>query len=107
MGQVFLHYLHWLPDPAQPGRMMKRLPVTSVAFSDSTEAPQLRIADWAAGAVRQWATSSVTTEPDPFTERLEPLAKRWTAGGIWPDPDFRTTGGKPIGRPEEPDAPAQ
>ncbi|CAM5568785.1 DUF3800 domain-containing protein [Streptomyces aurantiogriseus] len=106
-GSVFLQYLHWLPDPARPGLMMERLPVTSVAFSDSTAAPQLQIADWAAGAVRQWATSLVTTKRDPFAERLEPFVKRWTAGGIWPDPDFFTTGRKPIGRPEEPDEPAR
>jgi hypothetical protein len=69
-GSVFLQYLHWLPDPARPGRMMERLPVTSVAFSDSTAAPQLQRADWAAGAVRQWATNLVTSKPDPFAERL-------------------------------------
>ncbi|USQ85995.1 hypothetical protein NFX46_21100 [Streptomyces phaeoluteigriseus] len=98
-GSVFLQYLNWLPDPAQPGRMMEHLPVTRVA-SDSTAAPQLQIADWAAGAVRQWATNLVTSKPAPFADRLEPFAKRWTAGGIWPDPDFFTTGKKPIGRPK-------
>ncbi|WP_159053421.1 DUF3800 domain-containing protein [Streptomyces regalis] len=102
-GSVFLQYLHWLPDPARPGRTMERLPVTGVTFSDSTTAPQLQIADWVAGAVRQWATSLVISKADPFAERLEPFAKRWSAGGIWPDSNFFTTGRTPIGRPDAPD----
>jgi hypothetical protein len=77
--------LHRLPDPARPGRMMPRLPLTEIAFSDSRAAPQLQIADWVAGAARQCATRKVTERADPFAERLDPLVEPWTVGGIWPD----------------------
>lgn len=77
--------MHELEDPARPGRMLERLPLTSIGFSDSSAVPQLQIADWVAGAVRQWAAQKATRLADPFAEELEDLAMMWCLGGIWPD----------------------
>ena len=77
--------LHELPDPARPGHLMPRLAITSITFSDSNAVPQLQIADWAAGATRQWATNLVTKLPDPFAEKLKTVVEPWLHGGIWPD----------------------
>ncbi|MFE6038771.1 DUF3800 domain-containing protein [Streptomyces sp. NPDC056452] len=77
--------VHELEDPARPGRLLERLPMTSIGFSDSSAVPQLQIADWVAGAVRQWAAQKVTELTDPFTEELEAVAMEWCVGGIWPD----------------------
>ncbi|MFD3874277.1 DUF3800 domain-containing protein [Streptomyces sp. NPDC058623] len=74
-----------LPDPARPGQRLGRLPLVDIRFSDSTAVAQLQIADWAAGAVRQYATSLVREEPDPFAEKLKDLVESWLLGGIWPD----------------------
>lgn len=77
--------VHELEDPARPGRLLERLPLTSIGFSDSSTVPQLQIADWVAGAVRQWAAQKATGLADPFAEELEVLAMTWCLGGIWPD----------------------
>ncbi|WP_413812750.1 DUF3800 domain-containing protein [Streptomyces sp. OE57] len=77
--------LHEVPDLARPGQMMASSSVTAITFSGSTTAPQLQIADWIAGAARQWASSLVTERPDPYAKRLEPIVAPWVAGGIWPD----------------------
>ncbi|MEU6160957.1 DUF3800 domain-containing protein [Streptomyces sp. NPDC047130] len=77
--------VHELEDPARPGQPLKPLPVASIGFSDSRSVPQLQIADWVAGAVRQWATQKVTLLSDPFAQDVEELAMTWCVGGIWPD----------------------
>ncbi|MGX1543113.1 DUF3800 domain-containing protein [Streptomyces adustus] len=77
--------VHELEDPARPGQPLARLPLTSIGFADSSTVPQLQIADWAAGAVRQWAAQKATGLADPFAEKLEALATTWCIGGIWPD----------------------
>lgn len=76
-----------LPDLHRPGQRLERLPATSIEFSDSSSVPQLQIADWVAGAVRQWATQKVTGQPDAFAEELDAVVMTWWLGGIWPDPD--------------------
>ena len=80
-----LQSVHELDDPTRPGHRFERLPVTRIEFSDSSTVAQLQIADWAAGAVRQWATQRATGLADPFAEKLEPVATAWLLGGIWPD----------------------
>jgi hypothetical protein len=77
--------LHKMPDPAHPGQMSPNLKIASVSFSDSKAAPQLQIADWVAGATRQWAASTATGKNDPFPVRLESVVKPWVLGAIWPD----------------------
>ncbi|MFJ3097918.1 DUF3800 domain-containing protein [Streptomyces hydrogenans] len=76
---------HELPDPARPGQNLPRLPLTGITFSDSTTAPELQLADWVAGAVRQWATRNTTGQDDPFADALEEIVQPWVLGGIWPD----------------------
>lgn len=76
---------HELPDPARPGQNLPRLPLTGISFSDSTSAPELQLADWVAGAVRQWATRNATGQEDPFADALEEIVQPWVLGGIWPD----------------------
>jgi hypothetical protein len=84
---VHLLTLDNLPDPVRPGHTMRGLPVTGITFSDSKTTPQLQLADWAAGAARQWATRQVTGHSDQFAERLSSLVRPWLAGAIWPDPN--------------------
>ncbi|MDV9189576.1 DUF3800 domain-containing protein [Streptomyces sp. SR27] len=76
---------HEMEDPARPGHRLERVPVTAIEFSDSSAVPQLQIADWVAGAVRQWAAQRVTGLPDPFAEELEAVVMSWLLGGIWPN----------------------
>ncbi|MCX5130017.1 DUF3800 domain-containing protein [Streptomyces sp. NBC_00347] len=49
-----LHTVHLFPDPARPGEFMNPL-MGAIEFADSKDHPQLQVADWAAGATRQWA----------------------------------------------------
>lgn len=77
--------VHELPDPTRPGQLMQSLPMTCITFSDSSAVPQLQIADWAAGAVRQRTTHLATGLPDPFAQKLETVVEPWLSGAIWPD----------------------
>ncbi|AWL87180.1 DUF3800 domain-containing protein [Streptomyces globisporus] len=77
--------MHEVEDPARPGQLLERLPMTSFGFADSSTVPQLQIADWVAGAMRQWATQKATRLADPFAEDLGDLSMKWLLGGIWPD----------------------
>src|SRR6266545_414227 len=47
--------MHRLRDPAAPDRTMARFGARVVEFADSAWIPQLQLADWVAGATRQWA----------------------------------------------------
>jgi hypothetical protein len=75
------------PDPTRPGRLMSSLPAVKIEFSDSKEVPQLQLADWVAGAGRQWATELVWKKGDRFVGHLRPIVEKWLIGGLWPDPD--------------------
>jgi hypothetical protein len=94
-----LENLHQLPDPARPGQMMAPSPVTAITFSDSTAVPQLQIADWVAGAARQWATTLVTGRPDPFAMRLQSLVAPWRVGHLARSGHHHHTASSGIARP--------
>ncbi|GAA2064208.1 hypothetical protein GCM10009801_08660 [Streptomyces albiaxialis] len=81
---VPLRTAHLFPDPANPGGFMQQLPVSQINFADSKAHPQLQLADWAAGALRQWAADKAAGGGDPFAERLEPLVEPWKIDMIWP-----------------------
>ncbi|QDY11133.1 hypothetical protein FJK98_31610 [Micromonospora sp. HM134] len=75
-----------------PGLPAEALPVVDITFADSSRTPQLIIADWVAGAVRQVGQARATgANDDPFVAQLAPLAERWTVGGVWPNKDLITT----------------
>ncbi|MEV6377675.1 hypothetical protein [Micromonospora musae] len=75
-----------------PGLPAAALPVVDITFADSSTTPQLIIADWVAGAVRQVAHARASgVNGDPFVAQLAPLVDRWTVGGVWPDTDLITT----------------
>jgi hypothetical protein len=76
-----------LPDPTRPGRYMSSLPAVTIEFSDSKEVPQLQLADWIAGAGRQWATELISKKGDRFAADLALIVKEWFIGGLWPDPN--------------------
>jgi hypothetical protein len=76
-----------LPDPTRPGALMSPLPAVAIEFADSKVVHQLQLADWVAGAGRQWATEIVWKRGDRFAKDLEPIVKEWFIGGLWPDPD--------------------
>lgn len=45
------------PDPAVVDQSLIRVPVTAIDFADiKTHPQQLQVADWASGAVPEWAT---------------------------------------------------
>jgi hypothetical protein len=79
--------LNELPNPTRPGRLLSPLPIVTIEFSDSKEVPQLQLADWIAGAGRQWATELVLKRGDEFAEQLGPIVNEWLIGGAWPDPE--------------------
>lgn len=79
--------IHELPNLTRPGKRLPPLPAVTIEFSDSKGIPQLQLADWVAGAGRQWATQLVTRKGDRFADRLEPIVRKWLIGGAWPDPD--------------------
>ena len=74
-------------DPTRPGKRMSALPVITIGFSDSKDEPQLQLADWVAGAGRQWADELIEKKGDRFSRHLGPLVKEWLIGALWPDPD--------------------
>lgn len=75
-----------------PGLPAEPLPVVDITFADSSTTPQLIIADWVAGAVRQVGQVRATgDDEDPFVAELAPLVERWTVGGIWPNAELITS----------------
>lgn len=76
-----------LLDPTRPGRFMSSLPAVKIEFADSKEAHQLQLADWIAGAGRQWATEKIWKRGDRFAADLSMIVHEWFIGGLWPDPD--------------------
>ncbi|MBK6045983.1 DUF3800 domain-containing protein [Streptomyces sp. MBT55] len=74
---------HLLPDPARPGRL-SRPAATQIEFADSKAHPQLQLADWAAGAVRQWAAHLAVGGGDRFAQDLENVVRPWVIEAIWP-----------------------
>lgn len=57
-----------------------------IEFADSKNHPQLQVADWAAGATRQWAQWMAGGSGDQFSRDLEPVARPWLIDGTWPAP---------------------
>ena len=86
-GATQLLKLHELPDPLRPGSSMDSLPVSAISFSDSATVPQLQIADWVAGAARQWATGISTGNMDRFAQGLGEIVAPWLVDAIWPNPE--------------------
>lgn len=82
--------LDQIPNPARPGETLSSLPAVTIEFADSQAIPQLQLADWIAGAGRQWATYLVEHSVDPFAARLGPFVNNWLVGGVWPDLDAIT-----------------
>ncbi|MEU8708592.1 DUF3800 domain-containing protein [Streptomyces sp. NPDC048565] len=81
-----LHTVHLFPDPAGgPGEFMAPL-MGAIEFADSKDHPQLQVADWAAGATRQWAQEMAGGGGDQFSRELESVAQLWLVDGIWPAP---------------------
>lgn len=81
--------MHFLPDPARPGEFMNPF-MGSIEFADSKDHPQLQVADWAAGATRQWAQWMAGGGGDQFSRDLESVARPWLIDGIWPAPVSET-----------------
>lgn len=79
---------HVSPTPGDPwdGGLP---PGNRFSFADSRDHPQLQVADWAAGAVRQWATRVALGRRDQFAEDLDPVVQQWSPWGIWP-PAFQS-----------------
>lgn len=80
-----LHTVRFLPDPARPGEFMNPF-MGAIEFAGSKDHPQLQVADWAAGATRQWAQWMAGGDGDQFSRDLEPVARPWLIDGIWPAP---------------------
>ncbi|MFH0246238.1 DUF3800 domain-containing protein [Streptomyces sp. HK10] len=91
---TLLRMAHLLPDLANPGRFNDPFPAVQIDFADSTSRPQLQIADWAAGAVRQWAAHLAVGGGDRFSEELADVVKPWVVGAVWPTGtvDLRASG---------------
>ncbi|MFF2436660.1 DUF3800 domain-containing protein [Streptomyces sp. NPDC058107] len=83
----YLLTLDTLPDPVRPSSNAHRLPVAEIKFADSESVSQLQVADWVAGAARQWGTALVSGAEDKFATSLSAIVQPWSAGGVWPDPD--------------------
>ncbi|MEU7415126.1 DUF3800 domain-containing protein [Streptomyces antibioticus] len=81
---ALLRTIHMFPDPARPGKFNQQMPALEIQFADSTTHPQLQVADWAAGATRQWAQHLAGAGGDQFSRDLEAAARPWLVGGIWP-----------------------
>ncbi len=80
--------MHQLRDPAEPDRTMAPFGARVVEFADSASIPQLQLADWIAGATRQWARALLPGgTPDPFAPRLDGIVQPWRLGSTWPDRD--------------------
>ncbi|MFJ5551197.1 hypothetical protein [Streptomyces sp. NPDC093225] len=81
---ALLSTVHRIPDPSEPGRFMPPLMASRIEFPDSTAHPQLQVADWAAGAARQWAAQVATGSRDRFANELQQVALPWVVDAIWP-----------------------
>ncbi|MFE5795046.1 DUF3800 domain-containing protein [Streptomyces sp. NPDC056503] len=71
-----LHTMHLLPDPTRPGEFMNRF-MGAIEFADSKDHPQLQVADWAAGATRQWAQQTADGGGDQFSRELKAVVRPW------------------------------
>lgn len=80
-----LENLHEIGNPTRPGRRLTPLPITSIDFLDSKDASQLQIADWIAGAGRQWTNQFLRMNRDPFAQELGTVIESWLIGAVWPD----------------------
>jgi hypothetical protein len=83
-----LQNLHEIGNPTRPGKRLKALPITNIDFLDSKAAPQLQIADWIAGAGRQWINQFLRIDRidrDPFAQELGRVIESWFTGALWPD----------------------
>ncbi|MGW0669939.1 hypothetical protein [Streptomyces sp. NPDC002746] len=78
-----LSSVHLLPDVARPGKFNRKA-ASHISFADSLDHSQLQIADWTAGAVRQWATWLAVGGRDRFVFGL-------------PRSGFRLPGDRPPG----------
>lgn len=83
----FLMSLDRMLDPSHRGHMQERLPLAGISFAVSSEVPELQLADWVAGAARQWATSKTPGQSHPFAAQLENLVEPWIVGALWPATD--------------------
>ncbi|MEE1721493.1 DUF3800 domain-containing protein [Streptomyces albidoflavus] len=81
---ALLRTIHMFPDPARPGKFNRQMPVLEIQFADSAMHPQLQVADWAAGATRQWVQRLTGAGGDQFSRDLEAVARPWLVDGIWP-----------------------
>jgi len=95
---TLLRMVHLLPDLSRPGRFNDPLPAVQIDFADSTSRPQLQIADWAAGAVRQWAAHLAIGGGDRFSEELADVVKPWVVGAVWPAGTVDLRASRPGGR---------
>ncbi|MFF9286414.1 DUF3800 domain-containing protein [Streptomyces griseosporeus] len=95
---TLLRMVHLLPDLARPGHFNDPLPAVQIDFADSTAHPQLQIADWAAGAVRQWAAHLAVGGGDRFSEELADVVKPWVVGAVWPTGEVDRRASGPGGR---------
>ncbi len=80
-----LQNLHEMGNPTRPGKRLTPLPITSIDFMDSKDASQLQVADWIAGAGRQWVTQLLRMNKDPFAKELGAIIESWLIGAVWPD----------------------
>ncbi|WP_331720483.1 DUF3800 domain-containing protein (plasmid) [Streptomyces sp. NBC_00161] len=71
-------------DLARPRELMKPFPATQIDFADSRDHPQLQLADWVAGAARQWASHLAVGGGDRFSQELEATVRPWVVDAIWP-----------------------
>ncbi|MGY3206344.1 hypothetical protein ACVW19_006941 [Streptomyces sp. TE5632] len=95
---TLLRMVHLLPDLARPGYFNDPLPAVQIDFADSTSHPQLQIADWAAGAVRQWAAHLAVGGGDRFSEELADVVQPWVVGAVWPTGEVDLRASSPGGR---------
>jgi hypothetical protein len=86
-----LNNLHEIGNPTRPGKRLAPLPITSIDFLDSKDSSQLQVADWIAGAGRQWTTQLLRMSKDPFAQELGRVIESWLIGAVWPDRDAVNT----------------
>jgi hypothetical protein len=80
-----LQNLHEIGNPTRPGKRLTPLPITSIDFLDSKDTSQLQVADWIAGAGRQWTNQLLRMNRDPFAQELGTVIESWLIGAVWPD----------------------
>lgn len=73
---------HLFPHLAHPGQFNDPFPATQIDFADSEAHPQLQLADWAAGAVRQWAAHVAVGGGDRFSEELGDVVWPWVVDAV-------------------------